>query len=187
MGYVSCREDNSLRYSLSCCWYTSKLALAQLEVSQSFSRYSKSCQETRPKPWWSKPQVQKLPCFFRGLWKSMERKIWMQKLHLIQSWNATEMQQTFFDKKIPLGSHGPLWVMAAAALPSTTFNHRSLGFRNPRRWSEFKGVSEARFWRDDLVQGFLDALEVPMDAIVALHDAMFSCVVLSKIWKICEG
>lgn len=99
----------------------------------------------------------------------------------------TEMQQTFFDKKIPLGSHGPLWVMAAAALPSATFNHRSLGFRNPLRWSDFKGVAEARFRRDDLVQGFLDALEVPMDAIVALHDAMFSSFVLSKIWEICEG
>lgn len=67
--------------------------------------------------------------------------------------------------------------MAAAALPSTTVNHRSLGF---------KGVAEARF-RRDLVQGFLDALEVPMDAIVVLHDAMFSCFVSSKIWEICEG
>ena len=35
-------------------------ALAQLEVSQSFCRYSKSCQDTRPRPWWSKPGVERV-------------------------------------------------------------------------------------------------------------------------------
>lgn len=68
--------------------------------------------------------------------------------------------------------------MAAAALPSATVNQvkRVQG----SRWS-------TPIRRDDLEQGFLDALEVPTDAIVALHDAMFSCVVWSKIWEICEG